>query len=95
MSSTFTSSKHFPLGRIVITANAARALHPADVQEAMLRHAFGDWGEVGRADWAENELALQEGERLFSVYRDRAQQRFYLITEADRSVTTCLLPEDY
>lgn len=92
---TSTSPKHFPLGRVVITANAARALHPADVQEAMLRHAFGDWGEVCRDDWAENELALQEGERLFSVYCDRAQLRFYVITEADRSSTCVLLPEDY
>ena len=92
---TFKASKHFPLGRIVITANAARTLHPADVQGAMLRHAFGDWGEVCRADWAENELALKEGERLVSAYRDRAQQLFYVITEADRTLTTCMLREDY
>lgn len=88
-------SKNFPLGRLVITASAAEELHSADVREALRRHACGDWGEVCAEDSAENELALKEGLRLLSVYRDRYQKRFYIITESDRSVTTCLLPEDY
>lgn len=88
-------SKHFPMGRLVITANAAEELHSADVRDALSRHACGDWGEVCAEDAAENELALKEGFRLLSVYRDRYQKRFYIITESDRSVTTCLLPEDY
>jgi len=92
---TVTKSKTFLLGQTVITANAADTLHPADVQDALRRHARGDWGEVCPADAAENELALKEGCRLFSVYRDRYQNRFYIITEADRASTTCLLPEDY
>ena len=95
MNELSTMSKPFPLGQLVITANAAEELHPADVQAALRRHALGDWGEVCPADRAENELALKEGFRLFSVYRDRYQKRFYIITEADRSATTCLLPEDY
>ena len=92
---TAHGSKSFPLGQLVITANAANELHPADVRAAVLRHARGDWGEVCAEDAAENELALKDGFRLLSVFRDRYQKRFYIITEADRSSTTCLLPEDY
>lgn len=95
MTVTSTISKRFPLGQLVITANAAADLHPADVRTAVERHAGGDWGEVGAEDAAENELSLKEGFRLLSVFRDRYQKRFYIITEADRSVTTVLLPEDY
>ena len=47
------------------------------------------------ADKAENELSLQEGFRLLSSYRDRNQIKFWIITEADRSTTTVLLPDDY
>ena len=85
----------FPLGRIVTTRTALDVLHPADVKLALDRHAIGDWGEVGQDDWRENEIALQQGLRLFSIYRDRSQTKFYIITEADRSATTVLLPEDY
>ena len=95
MTVTSTISKHFSLGRLVITANADADLHPADVRAALQRHAGGDWGEIEADDAAENELSLREGFRLLSVYRDRYQKRFYIITEADRSVTTVLLPEDY
>ena len=90
-----TMSKPFPLGQLVITANAADELHPADVRHAIGQHARGNWGEVCAEDAAENELALKEGFRLLSVYRDRYQKRFYIITEADRSATTVLMPEDY
>ena len=92
---TDTNSRNVTLGQTVITANAADVLHPADVADAFRRHARGDWGEVCAEDAAENELSMTEGFRLLSVYRDRHQRRFYIITEADRSVTTCLLPEDH
>ena len=95
MTETSTISQHFPLGQLVITANAADELHPVDVRDAFHRHARGDWGELDPHDNAMNEEAIDEGGRLFSVYRDRYQTRFYIITEADRSATTCLLPEDY
>ena len=84
----------FPLGEIVITANAQASLDPADVQQGLSRHARGDWGEVGPEDAKENELSLKEGFRLLSVYRSGGD-RFWIITEADRSVTTVLLPGDY
>ncbi len=84
----------FPLGQIVITANAQATLDPADVQQGLSRHARGDWGELCPGDAKENELSLKEGYRLLSVYRS-GDKRFWIITEADRSVTTVLMPEDY
>jgi hypothetical protein len=85
----------FPLGQTVITRHALDALHPEDVKLCLARHAGGDWGDLCDDDRHENELALQQGRRLFSMYRDRAGQKFYVITEADRSATTVLLPDDY
>jgi hypothetical protein len=84
----------FPLGQVVITAAANEALSQTAVAEALARHSSGDWGEVCPEDARENELALAEGFRLLSVYRDGGE-RFWVITEADRSVTTVLLPDDY
>ena len=85
----------FPLGRTVITSAALDALDPEDVKACLVRHAEGDWGTLCPEDQKANELALAEGFRLFSVYHDRHRTKFYIITEADRSVTTVLLPEDY
>jgi hypothetical protein len=85
----------FPLGQVVITANAKDKLHPEDHARALARHKSGDWGDVDEADRQENEVSLAQGLRLFSVYHDRAGTKFWIITEADRSVTTILLPEDY
>lgn len=84
----------FPLGRLFLTPGAQQ-LPSAEVGEAIARHMAGDWGEVGKADWRENELSLREGFRLFSVYRTAAGEKFWVITEADRSSTTVLLPEEY
>src|SRR4051794_2633423 len=84
----------FPLGQIVITANANAQLDSQAVNEGLIRHASGDWGEVCEEDRKENELSLKEGYRLLSVYRS-GKTKFWIITEADRSVTTVLMPEDY
>jgi hypothetical protein len=84
----------FPLGQVVMTANAANQLKPLDVAEALSRHSAGDWGDICEQDQRENELSLREGFRLLSVYRS-GNSTFWIITEADRSVTTVLLPEDY
>lgn len=91
----FAKASRFELGRTVITANALESLHPDDVQTSLQRHAAGDWGCVPREDAAENELSLREGFRLLSAFEDRKGWKFWIITEADRSVTTVLLPEDY
>ncbi len=85
----------FSPGQIVITATAQRELPQADVQRALARHLAGDWGDCGPDDWQENELSLVEGFRLFSVYHTAAGRKFWIITEADRSATTILMPEDY
>jgi hypothetical protein len=88
----------FKFGQVVITTNANQRLNPLDVAACLQRHASGDWGEVCKEDAAENERSLKEGFRLLSAYRSPQQpegERFWIITEADRSVTTVLLPEDY
>jgi hypothetical protein len=85
----------FPLGETVITRAALDVLHPEDVKLCLDRHANGDWGELDVHDWKENEVALVQGLRLFSVYHDRTHIKFYIISEQDRSATTVLLPEDY
>jgi len=85
----------FPLGQIVITHNAMHSLPADEVHAALQRHASGDWGDVDEEDRQENELSLREGFRLFSVYHTRAGTKFWIITEADRSSTCVLLPDDY
>ena len=88
-------NQSFPLGQTVITSAALARLHPGDAYVSLQRHARRDWGDVCAADKEENELSLREGFRLLSSYRDRNDIKFWIITEADRSVTTILLPEDY
>ena len=95
MNGTISDVARFPSGQIVITTNAQRMLHPEDVQPALARHLRGDWGDCGEEDRQENELSLREGFRLLSVYHDCNRVRFWIISEADRSATTILLPEDY
>jgi hypothetical protein len=84
----------FPLGQIVITANAQARLDPADVQQGLSRHARGDWGDIPPEDGELNQFGLKHGERLFSAY-GVGGNRFWIITERDRSVTTVLMPGDY
>lgn len=85
----------FALGRVAITPAAASALPPEEVALALRRHRRGDWGDLSAHDRRQNDHALAQGGRLLSVYRSRAGVRFYVLTEADRSLTTLLLPEDY
>ncbi len=85
----------FPLGRLVATPNAIRMLPPEEIRNALYRHVSGDWGTLDNYDREQNETALQGSGRLFSVYHTEAGEKFYVITEHDRSVTTVLLPEDY
>ena len=85
----------FRLGRIVTTPDALEKLSRADILSGIQRHQAGDWGEVDQDDRKANNRALSEGTRLFSVYHSANSIRFWIITEADRSVTTVLLPEEY
>lgn len=85
-----------PLGRVVATPGALEAL--SDAGEHLFgylsRHAAGDWGELCPHDRRENERSLRHGWRVLSSYPIR-DGRLWVITEADRSVTTILLPEEY
>lgn len=90
-----TTNSKFPLGQTVVTPAALEKLNPLDAHASLRRHAFGDWGEVDDVDRAENDYSLDKPLRLFSVYHDRNGQKFWIITEADRSATTIQLPSDY
>jgi len=91
-----STAAKFALGKTLITKNALETLNAGDVLMALERHVTGDWGDdLCPEDRASNERALQQSGRLVSVYRTRDGVKFYVITEADRSVTTVLLPEDY
>ena len=85
----------FPLGRIVATPNALENLTQEDIMPVLRRHASGDWGDLDEEDKRANDLALKNGSRLLSAYHAKNGTKFWIITEADRSVTTLLLPEDY
>ena len=84
-----------PLGRIVATPGAVASVTAEEAAEALNRHMHGDWGDVSPQDWESNDAAFDEGERLLSSYRTDNGVKFWVITEADRSATTVLLPEEY
>ena len=90
-------SHRFPLGRVLATPSALEALRKASQQsqEFLDRHARGDWGELDSHHAAEIELSLLRGFRLLSSYTTRSGDKLWIITEADRSATTLLLPEEY
>jgi hypothetical protein len=87
----------FPLGRVVATPGALGALEKAEQHPAEFldRHVNGDWGEVPDADKQENELSVEQGFRILSAYTTSAGDKIWILTEADRSATTILLPEEY
>lgn len=85
----------FALGQIVITRHAQNALSSRDLNEALIRHLEGDWGQVCESDRQLNDSAIQDGGRIMSEYCSGSGVRFWIITEYDRSVTTILLPSDY
>jgi hypothetical protein len=86
----------FPLGQVVATraAHALMAEHHISPTCLLRRHQRGDWGQVDAEDARTNEAALVHGQRLLSVYHCDGVV-LWVITEADRSATTILLPEDY
>ena len=87
----------FELGQIVATPGALAALKKAGQQpgEFLTRHVNREWGDIPDEDRRENEYSLEHGFRLLSAYKTNAGDRLWIITEADRSVTTLLLPEEY
>ena len=87
----------FPLGRVVATPGALAALEAGGElpHRYLARHVRGDWGEIPDEDRQENELSLKRGFRILSAYRTRLGVRLWVITEADRSSTVVLTPEEY
>lgn len=87
--------RRFRLGRIVGTPECLEAVAEGEILLALRWHMAGNWGEISEEDKASNEQALKDGNRLLSAYRTYEGIKFWVITEADRSVTTLLLPEEY
>lgn len=87
----------FSAGQIVSTPGALALLEQARKSplEFLSRHLRGDWGDLCQDDKTENELSLKYGFRLMSSYRVTDREKLWIITEADRSVTTLLLPAEY
>jgi hypothetical protein len=83
------------LGRLVATPNALASITQDDILLGIQRHQAGDWGNLTEEDRMANDQALVQGTRIVSAYNAGNGTRFWIITEADRSVTTVLLPEDY
>ncbi len=90
-------SAKFPLGRVVATPGALTAIENAEqtLDEFLKRHAGGDWGNIDPRDRRTNDKALKAGGRLLSAYQTAKRDVIWIITEADRSATTILLPDDY
>ena len=85
----------FNPGQIVATPGALEfAEQGIDLLSLLLRHLSGDWGDIGIEDKEENNFSYVKGFRIISAYQTEAG-RLWIITEADRSATTLLLPSEY
>ena len=87
----------FEMNMVVATPGAMDALERAHQVpgDFLARHVSGDWGEVPAEDKVENEVSVLNGYRILSAYRTNLGERIWILTEADRSLTTLLLPEEY
>lgn len=87
----------FPAGQVVATQGALALLEQNNLSplEFLSRHLRGDWGDLDREDKTENQLSLKHGFRLLSSYQVTDTEKLWIITEADRSATTLLLPREY
>lgn len=95
-------SAKFPLGNVVASPGALKALTRLAgenwrvlLREYLDRHQSGDCGDLSAEDKAENELWEEKGLRILSAYHLKDGTKIWIITEADRSATTILLPEEY
>ena len=93
-------SEKFKTGTLVMTAGvaelgAANESFAHFVRKSLQRHSDGDWGDLSAEDVVENEYALGKQLRLLSAYEHNGLPKIWIITEADRSATTVLYPEEY
>lgn len=89
------TSGRFQPGRLVATQGVLEAVPLEELLTAYSRHLCQDWGLVCEEDWRSNDRAVKYGARIISAYRSSTDVRFWIITEADRSCTTLLLPSEY
>ena len=89
------ASRGFSPGRLVATPGVLDAVPREELMNAFYRHLYCDWGDISEQDKQMNNDALKHGERLLSAYRSSDNVKFWIITEADRSYTTMLLPSEY
>ena len=96
-SSSSATAPRFPLGFTCATPGALLAMNEAGqgAEEFLLRHQQGDWSEMSEGDRRENEFSVDMQLRILSAYRTRKGEKLWVITEADRSATTILLPSEY
>lgn len=94
-SEEFTPAAKLALGLVVATPNALSHVSAEEISAAIQRHSSRDWGLVCKEDQQSNNEAFASGFRILSAYATTSGVRFWIITEADRSVTTVLMPEDY
>jgi len=87
----------FPLGQIYLTVGAQESLDESNQlpNEFLDMHQKGNWGIVGQDDWRENDFSVKNGFRILSAYKTAKDEKLWIITEADRSATTILLPSEY
>ena len=85
----------FALGQVCATPGALNVLTPAQMSALLRRHVSGDWGDLSDADKAENEFSVDKPLRILSAYNLADGEKVWIITEADRSATTLLLPSEY
>ena len=85
----------FEIGQLVATPGAMAVLAPEEALTLLNRHVAGDWGDVPPEDASENEFSVEHGFRLVSSYEAASGATVWIITEADRSSTCILRPEDY
>lgn len=92
-----TAKPKFEIGVLVVTPGAIEAFlrNRTDDSPYVNRHQSGDWGDVGRDDVRENECALVQDLQIMSAYTLQDGTRLLVVTEADRSATTILLPQEY
>jgi len=92
-----TGSPLFSLGQLCATPGALEVLEQSGQQPIhfVARHVAGDWSEMDAEDQQTNREALECGARVLSSYTTKNGQKLWIITEADRSVTTLLLPSEY
>ncbi len=85
----------FAIGQLCCTPGALETVSDTEISTALSRHLQGDWGDMDAEDKQANDEALKAGSRLLSAYRTKSGTKFWIITEADRSATTVLLPNEY